>query len=143
MTTPSFDKYLLGLPEIDDEHKMLFNLLVETVDHISQGRYSVAHVTLEVLHDMFGYHCAMEEALMKRWKCPYISEHSAEHARLKGLMLSAMSTIIQNTAAPTQRTSMILIVTLENILLDHIKNYDTRVAAFIKVQMANDEFHLV
>ncbi len=126
-----FDSYRTGILDIDEDHYILYRLLTEAVELINDGKYDVAFLTLETLHDQFTYHCAIEEALMKKIGYPYLPQHIEEHNVLKGVMVSIVGMMLTNENGPSPDVSKVLVDTLPRVFLCHIKQYDLQIAKFI------------
>src|SRR4029077_1259800 len=77
------DEHLVGQPEIDSQHKRLFQLADQLHAAMTTGKGK--DVMLKTLGDLIDYtkrHFAAEEALMQRSKYPSYAEHKVFHDKL-------------------------------------------------------------
>lgn len=74
------EKYSVGVPSIDHEHRELIELINAT--HEKLLRAETAGATLEFLGEIYGRiaaHFALEERLMRRNNYPHYAAHKADH----------------------------------------------------------------
>lgn len=87
MSKPLFDfqaEFLLGIDEIDAEHRTLVDLLNETHALISEGQREAARTRfVETLSAYVNEHFANEEAFMERIGFPGIEDHRKIHENFK------------------------------------------------------------
>ena len=77
------DKYSLGCPDIDDEHKALFRMAAQLHEAIGNGTSQKELTTLFAkLVSYARFHFEDEEALMRRSGYPEYERHCREHANL-------------------------------------------------------------
>lgn len=119
---------LLGIPEIDDQHKSLIANLDKLGFWIGKGRgYPAALDALAALNSYVESHFRDEEDFMRRNAYPKLDQHIAEH-----------TTIVSNLATEQQRVldgndiSEELLAFLTDWLLNHIGESDMDIALFIK-----------
>jgi hemerythrin-like metal-binding protein len=70
----------LGVAEIDEQHRMLVDLINELIDRIEKGEHKQG--VLDAIQGMKAYaefHFAEEEALMRRAGYSSLDEHVSEH----------------------------------------------------------------
>lgn len=87
MSKPLFDfqaEFLLGIAEIDAEHRMLVDLLNETHALISSGQREAARQRfVETLSTYVDQHFTNEEAFMQQIGFPGIEDHRKIHENFK------------------------------------------------------------
>ncbi len=77
--TPSLE---VGVGEMDQDHRVLFDLL-QRIQHADDcGDFEEAKRVLEELHQYTEWHFAREEALMRIHRYEFAAEHREEHQRL-------------------------------------------------------------
>ncbi|MCB1887116.1 MAG: hemerythrin family protein [Rhodocyclaceae bacterium] len=77
--TPSLE---IGVGEMDQDHRVLFDLLQRIQHADEQGDFEEAKRVLEELHGYTEWHFAREEALMRIHRYEFAAEHRDEHRRL-------------------------------------------------------------
>lgn len=124
MTIEWKDSYKIGNAAIDAQHKVWFariNSFLEATDHESL-RYC------EVLMNQYTReHLKYEEQLMRDIHYPEINSHLQQHQELLTKLSDIKAQIDKNTLDISQWTTF-----LSDWLLNHIRVYDTRLAAFVK-----------
>lgn len=83
------EKYRLGIEEIDNQHKELFNRVSEFIGTVrSEGdweeKLEKVKETMEFMKDYVVTHFDSEEKFQKKINYPYYEEHKAIHERFKG-----------------------------------------------------------
>lgn len=68
-----------GLPEIDDQHRHIFELIHRV--HVGVDRPSIREVLVE-LEQSTRHHFDCEERIMVEYEYPEVARHAAEHATL-------------------------------------------------------------
>jgi len=77
------ESFVLGIPEVDHEHKMLIDLINRLHASLSQSPSKVEICDfLAELHAWIAAHFALEESHMRRCGYDQLAEHKAEHERL-------------------------------------------------------------
>jgi len=75
------DEYSIGIPEIDDQHKLLLECVARLVEAKSDPDRDLAvYFTLGELEDYVRVHFAVEEALIRMFDCPGREAHAREHS---------------------------------------------------------------
>jgi hemerythrin-like metal-binding protein len=126
--------FSIGIPELDDDHERMFRMLAETYDLIESHQFMIAHHTLGELSDYLSYHCAMEEAIMKRYQIPSGPEHKSEHIRLRALVMDTVTTILRNKDMQATSLPKFALDKLQQAIEEHIKTYSTKIASFIEMK---------
>jgi hemerythrin len=117
--------YALALPEIDDQHKLLFQM----INDLWQGILAKAEVpvTAEVLQRLENYtrtHFSAEEELMRSIAFPRIEEHRRAHR----LFIDQISNT-RRKWANGEPIGLEILHFLNNWLIDHILTTDKDYAA--------------
>jgi hemerythrin len=121
------DEYSVGIPEIDEQHKALFDLIDKIHTAILEHKGTSACV--EVLDELVDYtriHFALEQSLMHMGHYPDYKAHCALHRDLVTEVESMQSKIHSGSAA----ISFELLHFLRNWLTKHIMGEDKKYAAF-------------
>lgn len=127
------DEYLVGQPEIDNQHKRLFQLADELHTAMTAGKGK--DVMLKTLGDLIDYtkrHFAAEEALMLRSKYPGYPEHKAFHDKLTAQVVQFQTEF----AAGKSIVSIQLLQFLKDWLQHHIAETDRKIAVYLSHQAA-------
>ena len=75
-----------GIPQIDMQHKALFDTLSVLEKAAAEGRYLATMSGLETLTFYARTHLADEERLMERHGYPKLEKHRAEHKKFKAAL---------------------------------------------------------
>ncbi|MDR0634775.1 MAG: bacteriohemerythrin [Azoarcus sp.] len=121
------DEYSVGIPEIDDQHKMLFELIDRIHTAILEHKGTAACV--EVLDELVDYtriHFALEQSLMHMGHYPDYEAHCALHRSLVAEVEALQSRIHSGSAA----ISFELLHFLRNWLSKHIMGEDKKYSEF-------------
>jgi hemerythrin len=79
-----YQKFEIGIAEIDAQHRELFSLLAEMERHSGSGyTYDAVRDVLGRLTNYANVHFAIEESLMRMLGYPDILAHAAEHQRFR------------------------------------------------------------
>ena len=79
---PWKNEYLVGIPIIDEQHKILIELANDLYDSCRDGRSSAADGFRRAVHAVVNYvkvHFSTEEKIMERVNFPEALEHRNEH----------------------------------------------------------------
>lgn len=122
------DNYLVGHPQVDDEHRYLFALINEFHDAFSE-RHSRADLDrlLNRLVDYTERHFRHEEGLMRAVGYPDIERHMAIHERLVEQIFTLAEKFSDRAINPTRDTFAFL----DTWLTDHILREDVAVGLFV------------
>ncbi|MDR2925441.1 MAG: bacteriohemerythrin [Azoarcus sp.] len=121
------DHFSVGIPEIDEQHKTLFNLIdkIHTAILERKGTAACAEV-LDELVDYTRIHFGLEQSLMHMGKYPEYDAHCVLHRELVTEVESLQSKIHSGQAA----ISFELLHFLRTWLTKHILGEDMKYAAF-------------
>lgn len=122
------DNLSVGIQEIDEQHKVLINLINRLFDQTIVHQ-APASVTEEILQELVEYtlvHFAVEESLFRIFDYPGIETHMAIHAGLKTQVLE-----LQKKVKAGQEVNTDLLMFLKKWLTNHILQEDQRYAPFL------------
>ncbi len=124
-------KLAVGLDVIDDQHKELYRRINQLLEACSQGKgREVVGETLKFLEDYVVTHFGNEENYMTRLAYPEYSQHKAQHTHFINNLKELKTSFEQNgPGLPTIVATNHLVVEWLNV---HIRNVDTKLAAFLK-----------
>lgn len=120
------DSLSVGIEEIDEQHKVLVNLLNDLHDAIrSHHGREVVEATLTQLADYTRIHFTVEESLMRIMGYPDYDGHKAQHEALIEQLQG-----FQQRVAEGQAVTFELLHFLRNWLTHHIQEGDARYTDF-------------
>ena len=123
------DKYVLGLSEVDEQHKNLFMLVNKMHDLVVNGDdQSTVGKVLDELIDYTVEHFATEEKLFKQNEYPDYANHKREHDDLTQQVLDLQ----ENFREKKVTLSFDLLDFLHNWLNEHTTNSDLEYATYAK-----------
>ena len=120
------DDYLVGIEEIDEQHKGLLRAASAIIEALRQRqKWLEVHSAMLRLLESAKVHFAVEESLMRLCKYPGLKEHKNEHQKfadkLTGLQLESL----------TEDVSFAMAAFIKKWLHQHIHSTDKQFAAFI------------
>jgi hemerythrin-like metal-binding protein len=123
------DRYNINFMEIDEQHKVLLDLLNELIDLV--GERGDPEVVSDIFHRLCQYaltHFSVEEAYMAAGKYPQLAKHQAEHGTFIQKLLELNQTYDPADPHLLEET----VDFLKHWYLDHILNSDTKYVPFLK-----------
>jgi hemerythrin-like metal-binding protein len=116
-------KYILNIPEIDEEHQKLFALFNELYDAMQDGHGNevIDKVITRVL-DYTDYHFAHEELLFRTYGYTDEAAHRAEHAQLRQ-QATALAQKLRDRADVAPATLKLLYDWLNHHILESDKSF--------------------
>jgi hemerythrin len=125
------NKYSIGMPEIDRQHKKLMKILNDTIKHsngnkIDERKYF--NKTRKKAEKYLKKHFETEEKILSRTKYEKLEEHKAEHKKFLDEIIKINEEIDKNTREVNLFDSTAYI---KEWLLNHIKNYDKKADKYI------------
>ena len=118
---PWSDMLSVGVKAIDQQHRVLVDILNQLADLIQGGAQAWDEsVTLTKLVEYTETHFAFEEALMRRSNYAGLDAHVQEHR----LLFQQVSDLVANNAAGEAVDSQALVVFLRDWLSSHIMGTD-------------------
>ena len=125
------DRYVLGIPEVDAQHKELFSLTNELYDACCQGSEIAQSEFRDVIHKAVkyvGYHFSSEEKLLADANYPKLAEHKKEHERFVKKVLEGVRDF-ENGRSFVPNT---FVRFLRDWILEHIAVSDREYAEYLK-----------
>ena len=120
---------------IDEQHKQLFTTLVDLIDASGQGLgKDEIYKTLDFLSEYTIMHFKTEEDLQIEYGYPDYSLHKRSHDEFKTTIYNQIHTLQQK--GPEKELIDIVIQTVGDWLVTHIKGNDIAMAAYLKSQGA-------
>lgn len=132
------DSYSVGVPLIDNDHKLLVSLINQLDDAIKggQGRDVVGSV-LNVLEEYTRGHFGREEILMRKAGYPDLPPHKREHEKLAA---QVREIVARYAAGDDSHIDDELLQFLKSWLTGHILGVDMKYAPYLKdVELTPDE----
>lgn len=121
------DAMSVGLQELDEQHKALFDILTELHEAIdAKASAKVCSAILDRLVDQTRIHFLMEESLMRLLNYPEFDAHKMQHGNLLGQVARVQARLESDGFA----MSFELLHFLKAWLVNHILHRDQRFAAF-------------
>ncbi|MFA6855633.1 MAG: hemerythrin family protein [Treponema sp.] len=128
------DSYLLGIPEIDNQHKKLLAVANDLYDAASgsAGNYMIKmSKVLKALTDYTVYHFGEEEKFMKKYGYDAVALHKKEH---DGFVVE-VNNQIQKLGTGSQKDALVFYSFVAGWVLTHIAKKDRVWAAFVKTRL--------
>jgi hemerythrin len=122
------DDYSVGVEEIDDQHKMLFELLNRLF--LAAVKREDQQLTIEVLNSLLDYtktHFGLEERLLEESGYQGLPGHREDHLRF----IDKVNGIAQKFHVEDRSVTFELINFLRNWLQNHIRQSDMEYAAHL------------
>lgn len=128
-------KFSVGIEEIDEQHKKLFEIINDVFDGIAVGSdSSVLNHAFEQVIDYTKYHFATEERYLDQMHYPDAAEHKAQHQKLLEETLKLQEEFTEG--APS--VSLELVDFLTEWLQKHILLHDKKYAPFIQDKIESE-----
>jgi hemerythrin len=123
------EKYVIGIEEIDAQHKALVDLIVKLFAAMQSGAgKDVLDVTITGLVDYTHRHFMTEEILMGNYDYPELDAHQEEHRKFS----REVARFQEEFQAGNTGISIQLITFLRNWLDEHICETDHKYAEFFR-----------
>lgn len=129
---------LIGIPEIDNEHAKLFELLNKTDAALHEANPDVASITNSLLNELYEYaitHFAHEEAYMIHTNDPELERQVIEHKVFREKVTSALAANDFTLAAAQD-----MLIFLAKWLYSHILGSDILIGKFKKEDTKNQGY---
>jgi len=127
------DRFLLGIPQLDEHHRQLVRLLNQAFDGFTaKAPAEEVSKLLEALADYATYHFAAEENWMKANGYPRLTEHAAEHDKFS----ARVTEMLRDVSAENPTLPLELLTFLKNWLVEHILSTDADYGRFFRTQTA-------
>ena len=101
MIIPWSDRYSMGVEEIDNDHKQLFQIAGKLIQTVNQNiddssmRFSLLREGMAYLKDYFDVHAVREEAYMRQIAFEGYFQHKRLHDEFRDIQLVKYQTILQ------------------------------------------------
>jgi hemerythrin len=125
------DKYLIGIPLIDEQHKELIRLTNELYKGCLAGDGAARAFFSEAVRgamDYVKYHFSAEEKILENVKYPYLARHKKEHEDFVFKMVED----VKNFQEGKKFVPNNFVRFLKDWILSHIAIADTRYAKYIR-----------
>lgn len=120
------DKYSIEIPEIDEQHKRLFDLIAKVFEVAGKKEdFSKVEEIFAELEKYVVYHFGVEEKIMTQCKYPDLEAHKVEHKKFVAKVLEE-----KERAINSKKLSFELMGFLNNWLIHHIQKSDKEYAKF-------------
>lgn len=132
------DSYSVGVPQIDEDHKLLISLINQLDDSIrgGQGRDVVGSV-LNVLQEYTRGHFGREELLMEKAGYPDLAPHRREHRKLAD---QVRDIVARYHAGTDGHVDSDVLTFLKTWLTGHILGVDMKYAPYLEgISLTPDE----
>ena len=127
------DDYLVGITEIDEQHKAFFEATHRLYDHIlnCEGEKAIEE-SVTFLRDYANNHFRIEEAFMQKHGFPRLEEHRKLHAEF----FDMLEALVQDLAlfGPSQHLADHALEVSQDWLIRHIIDEDSQYAAHVRQQ---------
>ena len=121
-------KYMLGIPELDVQHKAIFAAARSLRDLIVKpGQGHLIHSALTGLREMLVVHFAEEEAFMTVIKCAELDKHKESHVGILQLIDDCIDRLSSHSNGREEFGQMI-----GDEVVGHIEDFDIRIADTVK-----------
>lgn len=123
------DRFSVGLPAVDHEHRELIGLINET--HARIGRPGAELTVPDFLGEIYARisaHFALEETIMRRRKYDEFATHKADHERLLDDIRDIMDTFDYGAAYDETAFAE----RLRRWFMEHFKTHDARLHRYLR-----------
>lgn len=127
------NSFSVGVEEIDQQHKELFNRTNKLLDASQAGRgKEVIQETMSFLEDYVQSHFSFEEGLMQKYRYPEFSTH-------KNLHENFTQNFLQLKKEAEENIGLLLVTKVNKTVVDwwinHILHVDKKLGAFLQEKM--------
>ena len=132
------NKYSIGVPEIDRQHKRLMEILNDTIKHSNGVKIDERKYFNKTKNKAVKYlkkHFDTEEKILSRTSYKKLEEHKAEHKKFFDEIIKTNEEIDKNVREIDLFNSTAYI---KEWLLNHIKNYDKKADKYV-IEWANNK----
>jgi hemerythrin len=124
------DRYLVGIPLIDDQHKELVNMTNTLYEGCLAGDEAARAYFMNAIHgtvDYVKYHFAAEEKILEHVKFPELAEHKREHESFVKQVFEE----VKSFETGKKFVPNVFVRYLKDWILTHIAMKDKKYAAYI------------
>lgn len=120
-------EFKLGIPQIDEEHARLINMLNDMHDYLrSNEKEKATQIFRETMLAYVVEHFAHEEEFMKKIGYPQVDEHAQIHANFR----RSMEAEIQKFDAMDEKAFRTAMTDTYTWIINHIGNTDRKYVGF-------------
>jgi hemerythrin len=125
------ESLLTGHKLIDEQHEQLFTTLINLINASNQGAgKEETYATLDFLSEYAVTHFKTEEKLQIKYDYPDYPLHKQQHDEFKTTVTDLINTV--QTKGPEKELIDVVIKTVGDWLVTHIKGSDIVMAAYLK-----------
>ena len=132
------NKYSIGVPEIDKQHKRLMEILNDTIKHSNGVKIDERKYFNKTKNKAVKYlkkHFETEEKILSKTNYEKLKEHKAEHKKFLDEIIKTNEEIDKNIR---EVNLFISTAYIKEWLLNHIKNFDKKADKYI-IEWANNK----
>jgi len=131
------EKMRLGIPVIDDQHRVFFEQFALLTDAVTSGACGgkVSEI-LGFLKDYSETHFLEEEGLMTEYGYDGIEEQRLQHAVFKKNVTELLEML--DDKVPPKELAIRIDAVLIRYTINHIRNLDSRLVEFVKEKLARE-----
>ncbi len=130
------ERFVIGIKEVDEQHKKLVDLINELYDAVKNPEKSMEVIdrVLKELIDYAHYHFSTEEKLMEQYNYPELEMHKKQHNAFKNKVQKFLE---ERESSPDQKRNLTLEVMkfLKDWLILHIMGVDKKFGPYIITKM--------
>jgi hemerythrin-like metal-binding protein len=128
------DSYRIGVPEIDQQHKILFARASKYQLALDKGMRNNSNIdlTLKDLFDYTEFHFSFEENLMQENNCPDFDAHKAKHIKL----VVELKELRQRFQDGEEKIDSEISIFLSDLLIKHVGVTDFKYAPYVNKELA-------
>ena len=122
------DKYSVGIKEIDEQHKGLFDIINELYEAIKRNKNK--EILTDIINKLVKYtevHFDAEELLMSLYKYPELDEHKKQHGKFTAKIIEFRD----NFNPTTLMTSLEVMEFLKQWWMHHVLDTDKQYSPFL------------
>jgi len=138
---PWDERYALGIPLVDEQHKKLLDLANALYDACREGSKSAKDAFRNAARDIVEYvkvHFSTEEKLMKRVNFPETVEHKEEHKEFVKQFLAEVKAFEDGKPFVSNAFANFL----KGWILNHVAHTDKRMGNYLLAMAKKGEFNL-
>ena len=128
------DSFLLGITDIDEQHRTIIEQFTSFSEAIQSGTAKEKlHDTAHFLVKYAGEHFALEETYMERYDYPKIAEQRREHQEFSSYAVELLQKVEEDGAS--RELALALSGKMIRWVIQHIRNYDHEMGDYVRERM--------
>jgi hemerythrin len=128
------ESFVLGIEEIDQQHKMIVERFRELSDAVQDAREEeVLAEMAKFLTEYAQFHFDTEEQYMKQYAYPDIAEQLAEHAQFTRDAVELQDKLSEG--ADSHKLAVEMTGKMLRWVVQHVRNHDRKMAMYIKEKL--------